>query len=116
MVNGNKTVSVIRTYWYLVYPDGSRVPITRTGYAQFLTLSRTNPEVAESGFSAVAETHTFEFPACVHCRVRPVATDVGSFGTYLLSVCDHPLCVRGRRIAYEGLSRESAETIREFFR
>lgn len=112
----NRTASVIRTYWYLIYPDGERVPISRTGYAQFLTLSRTSREVAESGFSAVAETHTFEVPVCEHCRVRPVAADFDCDGTYLLSVCDHPLCIRGRRIAYEGLSRESADVIREFFR
>ena len=117
MNKNRKTVTVRKTSYYLVYPGGLRkVPISYKGYAQFVTRLRYDMDLINSGFSVKAVTYDAEFPVCEHCRVRPVAVDVDCDGTYLLSVCDHPLCIRGRSIAYEGLSRESAETIREFFR
>jgi|SRR5690606_11623159 len=110
----SKTAVVVKTSWHLVYPGGVRKrSISRKDYAQFVLRLREDLDLILSGYSARTETHVFEVPACAHCRVRPAAWDYdyAGYGRY----CDHPLCIKGRTIAHEGLSRESAETIREFF-
>lgn len=115
-MNNGKTVSVTKTNRYLVYPDGERVRINRVGYAQFIRLLRTEPEVAKSGISVAVETRVMDVYACEHCQSRPAVWENDCDGPFLTYYCDHPLCVKGRRIAYEGLSRESAEVIQGFFR
>ena len=106
-----KTATVVKTSWHLIYPGGvKKRSIGRRNYAQFVLRLREDLDLILSGYSVRAETHTFEVPACKHCKARPVVWD-GDYGQY----CDHPLCIKGRTIAHEGLSKESSDTIREFF-
>lgn len=116
MANNRKTVSVTKTYRYLVFPDGERVRVNRGSHAQFIRLLRTEPDVAKSGISVAVETRVMDVYACIHCQSRPAVWEYDCDGPFLTYYCDHPMCVKGRRIAYEGLSRESAETIQGFFR
>lgn len=109
-----KVATVVKTSWHLVYPGGvKKRSIDRRSYAQLVLRLREDLDFILSGYSVKTETHTYEVPACAHCRVRPAAWDF-DYGDYSL-YCDHPLCIKGRTIAQEGLSKESSDTIREIF-